>query len=399
MSKLLRVFLSIFLLAFTLFVNAISTVYAQDNDKSQETTVPKTEEKTVQEIEDTKIFIATVVDAAKVENISKTKESNTQLVTLEVDVETPAGMRKDSIETTFVFPNAQFKRPLAVGDKVLIESTQYLTPGSPITFITYYRQDNMFIWAIILLGLFFIVSGARNNLKFFQVLLIFLVSGLIVIFFYRRSTYLTFGGLILWQIIATYFYAYRTFLKKLPAVILTLSIFVNQVLAIAITFAMQSINLFDAGLFDLFFNTINDARLVMIYVFTVIVNYPISIVFAEQILKEGIKKKKEDPYILKINLMKYLASMTIKSLNYIFLTFFGLFFGIFVSVIALGSNEGYFLQAVNNSSLSQILSIGFFILFDILVFVPMVSAFVGVFLGRVEPHEILTDQNLKQLEL
>lgn len=398
MSNILRVFLFICLLAFNLSINAVNIVYAQNQDEAKEKVQEQTKE-TLPKIEDTKIFIATVVDAAEVKEVSKTKESNSQLVTLEVDVETPAGIRKDSIETTFVFPNAQFKKPLVVGDKVLIESTQYLTPGSPITFVSYYRQDNMFIWAIILLGLFFIVSGARNNLKFFQILLIFLVSGLIVIFFYRRSTYLTFGGLFLWQIIGTYFYAYRTFLKKIPAVILTLSIFINQLLAVAITFAMQNINLFDAALFDLFFNTINDARLVMIYVFTIIVTYPISVVFAEQMLKEGIRKKKEDSYISKINLMRHLASVTIKSLNYIFLTFFGLFFGIFVSVIALGSNEGYFLQAVNNSSLSQILSMGFLILFNIVVFVPMVSALVGIFLGRVEPHEIVTDQNLRQLEL
>jgi hypothetical protein len=394
MSNILKVFLSVFFLSLNLSINSANIAYAQNQDESQ-----KTVQQAVQEIEDTKIFIATVVDAAEVDEISKTKESNSQLVTLEVDVETPAGIRKDSIETTFVFPNAQFKKPLVVGDKVLIESTQYLAPGSPITFISYYRQENMFVWAIILLGLFFIVSGARNNIKFIQILLIFLVSGLIVIFFYRRSTYLTFGGLFLWQIIATYFYAYRTFLKNTPALVLTLSIFVNQLLALIIAFAMRSIHIFDVGLFDLFFYTINDARVVMMYVFALLVIYPISVVFAEQLLKEGIKKKKEDNYISRINLMKHIASVILKSLNHIFLTLFGLFFAIFISVVALGSNEEYFLQAVNNSSLSQMLSIGFLILFNIVVFVPMVSAFVGIFLGRVEPHEIVTDRNLKQLEL
>lgn len=350
-------------------------------------------------ISETKVFIATVIDAAEVTNIQKTKESNRQQVTLSVDVETPSGIRNDKIETTFVFPNYQFKRPLVIGDQVLIESTKDLTSDSPIIFISYYRQNNIIIWSIILLGFFLIVSGFKNNLKYIQIFLIFLVSGLIVIFFYRRSTYLTFGLLFLWQIVATYLFAFRIFTKKLPSIILTMSVFINQVLSLILAFAMTNINLFDTGLFDVFFPTINNARQVMIYVFAVIVTYPISVVFAEQVITESIRKKSEDSNISKIDLMTHISKSALKSLNYIFLNFFGLFFALFVSVVALGSNENYLIQSVNSSSLSQMLSIGFLILFSILIFIPLVSAITGIFLGRLESHELVTDRNLRQLEL
>lgn len=384
-----KIFLSL-LLVFILFL-ALPKAYA--------TLVNPTPTEESKVIAETKVFIATVIDAGEIDEIQKTKDSNQQPITLSVDVETSSGIRNDRIDTIFTFPNSQFKKPLLIGDQILIESTKDLTPESPISFISYYRQNNIIIWSIILLCLFLIVSGFKNNLKYIQIFLIFLVSGLIVLFFYRRSTYLTFGLLFLWQIFATYLFAFRIFTRKVPSIILTMSVFINQILALVLAFAMTNINLFDTGLFDVFFPTINNAREVMIYIFAVIVTYPISVVFAEQVITESIRKKREDNDITKINLMKHLARSALKSLNYIFLTFFGLFFAIFVSVIALGSNEDYLIQSVNSSSLSQMLSIGFLILFSILIFIPLVSAATGVFLGRLESHELVTDINLKQLEL
>lgn len=345
------------------------------------------------------VYVANVADASEMNDYSKDNSANKQPVTLEVEVQTSSGVRLDRREVIFVFPNEQFKKPLKVGDQVLIESTSDFAPNAPITFISYYRQNNLIIWTVILLGLFLTVSGFKNNIKYSQVLIIFIVSSLIVLFFYRKSTYLTFGLLFTWQILATFAFAYRIFAKRIPSLILTLSVFGNQILAIILTFVMNNINIFDTGLFDIFFASTNDAREVMVYVFAVLVTYPISVIFAEQVLTESIKKKREENNISKMELMKYLAKSNLRSLNHIYLTFFGLFGAIFIGVVAIASNESIMLKAANSSSVSQILSIGFLILFNILIFIPLVSAVTGIVLGRVETHELVTDRNLRQLEL
>jgi len=346
-----------------------------------------------------KIYVATVFDANELSEFSKEDSANNQIVTLDIEVQTSSGIRQDRREVVFTFPNEQFKKPLKKGDQVLIESTADFGANAPINFISYYRQYNVIIWAVILLGLFLTVSGFKNNLKYLQVLGIFIVSSLIVLFFYRRNTYLTFSFLFIWQIIATFVFSYRIFTKRIPSLILTFSVFGSQIIAMILSFVMNSINIFDTGLFDVLFPTKSDAREVMIYVFAVLVTFPISVIFAEQVLTESIKKKREDNTITKMELMKYLAKINLKSLNHIYLTFFGLFGAIFISTLALASNESIMFQAVNSSSLTQILSVGFLILFNILIFIPIVSAVTGIILGRVETHELVTDRNLRQLEL
>lgn len=345
---------------------------------------------------ETKIYVATVEDARDVGNYDKDNLSNSQEVELSIETNDQGAQTRDA---TFVFPNEQFKKPLKRGDQVLIESTADLAAGSPITFVSYYRQNNLLIWCIILVGLFFLVSGFKNNLRYLQIFIIFVVSGIIVLAFYRNNTYLTFGLLFGWQILATYIFAYLIFRKRIPSTILTVSVFLNQLLAMILVFIMSNINIFDIGLFDIFFPAISDAREVMIYVFAVMITFPITVIFAEQVISESIKKKREDSEITKIELMKYLARTTLKLLNYIFLTFFGLFFSVFVGVLAIASKESVFIQAANSSFLTQILSIGFLMLFNLVIFIPLISAITGLILGRFETHELVTDRNLKQLEL
>ncbi len=357
-------------------------------------TTPTTETQTV--IQGTNIYVAIVLDAREITDYSRENLSNRQEVELSIDTKDQGDQKRDA---TFIFPNEQFKKPLKRGDSVLIESTNDLAPGSAIIFISYYRQNNLLIWTILLFGLFLIVSGFKNNIKYLQIFFIFLASGVIVLTLYRNNTYLTFGLLFGWQILATYLFAYRIFTKKIPSTILTVSVFLNQILAMIIAFIMSNIQIFDIGLFDLFFPAISDAREVMMYIFAVMITYPITVVIAEQVISESIKKKREDSEITKIDLMKYLSRTTLKLVNYLFLTFFGLFFSIFVGVVAIASKEGIFLEAANSSFLTQVLSIGFLMLFNLIIFIPLISAITGLILGRFETHELVTDRNLKQLEL
>lgn len=350
-------------------------------------------------VAETKLFIANVVDASDMGQYSKENNSNRQSVTLSIDVETSSGTRTDRVDTIFVFPNEQFKRPLRIGDQVLIESTKEFSPSSPITFVSYYRQNNLLIWSVLLMGLFLIVAGFKTNLKYLIIFLMTIVSGVIVVLFYRTNTYLTFGLVFLWQIVSTFAFAYRIFSKRLPSILLSTSVVAGQFIALLLVFVMNNISIFDLGFFDIFFPTINDAREVMIYVFAMIVTFPTSVVIAEQIISESIKIKREQAEITKIKLIGALSKSSLKTLNYIFLTFFGIFLAIFTGVIALATKEDVFLQALNSTVLSQFLSIGFLILFELLVLVPAMSALVGVVLGNVETHELVTDKNLRQLEL
>ena len=76
-----------------------------------------------------------------------------------------------------------------------------------------------------------------------------------------------------------------------------------------------------------------------------------------------------------------------------------MFFSFFIGVIAVASSETIYLQALNSTALSQFLAIGFIVLFELVIFVPTISTAVGIILGNVETHELVTDRNLRQLEL
>lgn len=379
------------LIAFVLFC----TLFASNVSAADENTQTPQEGST--QIKELKhIYIANVADALPLSSYSYYDLSNRQLLTLEITNGDKIGTR---IDTNLIFPNPQFKAPLKVGDKVLIGTGDDITNGQDIKILSHYRQNNLLIWAFILMGLFMIISGFKANIKYFQIFIITLISGAIVLFFYHRNTYITFIGLFLWQICATIWFAFRIFKKRIPALVLSMSVIANELLAMLLIFIMKSINIFDTGFFELFSNSITDARKVMIYIFALIVVYPITVVFAEQIVSEAIKKKREENDILRIALIRHVSKYTLKTLNNIFLTFFGLFFAIFISVVAIASSENLSLQVLNSSSLSQILSAGFLILFSLLVFIPLVSFVTGMWLGKYESHELVTDQNLRQLEL
>jgi hypothetical protein len=345
----------------------------------------------------TTIYVAEVVDAAELNDYLKIDSSNRQMVTLEIRDQAKNSTLR--IDTALVFPNYQFKRPLKLGDKVLVEATGELSSNSEIAIISMYRQNNLLVWAFILMGLFILVAGFRTNLKYFQIFVMTVISGVIVLFFYHRNTFLTFGVLFFWQLLATVWFAYSVFRKKTPAIVLTLAVVGNQLLAMALVFIMKNINIFDIGFFELFFPSIHDAREVMMYVLAVLVLFPIAVVFSEQIISESIKKKREENDILKINLIRYVSRSGLKGLNNLFLTFFGLFFAIFVGVISIASREKTALIVANSAALSQMLSVGFLILFDLLIFIPLVSFLSGMWLGRMESHQLVTDRNLRQLEL
>lgn len=347
----------------------------------------------------TKVFVATVIDAELLSNLSKAPNSNKQNVMLSVEVETESGIRNDNIEVVFAFPNEEFKKPLHIGDKVLIESTSNLEADKLLNFISYYRQDNLLIWTLILIGLFLVLLGFKNNLRYVMVFLIFLVSGLIVLFLYKRSTFLMFGSLFIWQILASYIFALQIFHKRLISIVLTTTVVLAQIISMSIIYFMDMIKLFDVGVFDMFFKTINDARYVMSYTFAIISIYPISIVLSEQLLSEAIKIKHQSPYISRVDMVKNIMKHALRVLNYVFLVFFGLFFSLFVGVVALASEEGYFIQIINSSSISRLLSLGFLLLFNMLVFIPLVTAVIGTFLGNLETHKLITDKNLNKLDL
>jgi hypothetical protein len=343
-----------------------------------------------------KIYVAEVVDAEEIEKASLVNASNSQMLTLRLVGSDKNGVE---VETALIFPTTQFKSPLRVGDKVLIESIGDLGPNSKINLLSKYRQNNLLIWAFMLVGLLTLVSGFRANIKYFQIFIISAIGGLMVLFLYHRNTYLTFLSLFAWFALATLWFAFRVFKKRIPSLVLVFCVVANLILSMGLVFIMKNISLFDTSFFELFFTISYNARQVMIYLFPIMVVYPMSVVFAEQIISESIKKKKEESDILKINMIQHISRSALKNLNTIFLTFFGLFFAIFVGVIAIASRENLVFQVINSSSLSQILSVGFLILFNLLIFVPLVSFAVGMWLGRFEAHELITDQNLKQLEL
>ena len=79
---------------------------------AQPTVTPTVEvnQTTTETVEETKLFIANVIDAAEVTDYTKTNLSNRQPVTLSVDVDTGSGVRTDKVETTISFAASPVSR-------------------------------------------------------------------------------------------------------------------------------------------------------------------------------------------------------------------------------------------------------------------------------------------------
>jgi hypothetical protein len=394
--KLFKSLFSLFgILSLFAFVNGV--VNAQEVTVQPTPTIEQKSDTTdTVEYSKGKVYIAKVIEAEKLKKISYADLSNTQLLEIELESKSKLGLR---IETSLSFPNPQFKYPLKVGDRILIESDNDLTSNSQVALIGFYRQNNLLVLSFILIGLFTLLAGFKTNIKYFKIFIITLISGAIALYFYHKNTYITFVGIFVWQLLATTVFSYQIFKKRFPAILLSLSVLINLLLAIGIVFILQSINLFDSGFFDLFVASRLKARPLMIFLFPLLLIYPISVILAEQIISESIKKKRDDNDILKINLIRHVTKIGIRTLNNIFLTFFGLFFAIFVCTLAIASQEGVQFTVLNSASLSQIISVGFLILFNLMVFIPLVSFITGMWLGSFDTHELVTDRNVRQLEL
>jgi hypothetical protein len=343
----------------------------------------------------TKVYIAEVSDAAEMSQYSKVDYANSQPVTITIQSGDKIGT---IIDTFFTFPNPQFQEPLKTGEKVLVGSVNQISQ-SDLLFISKYRQNNLLVWISIIIGLFLLVSGFRTNLKYLQIFLIVVVSGIIAVTLYHQNTYLVFGAIFGWQLIATIFFSYRIFRSRAPSIILSLSLLINQFIVLGIIFIMKSIQLYDVGFFDLFFSSSYDARSVMIYIVGILALYPITVVFAEQIISDSIKKKREENDILRIRLVQFASKSSLKSLTNIYLTLFGMFFSVFAGVIAIASRENVTFQVINSASLSEFLSFGLLFILDLLIFVPIVAFIAGIWLGKLETHQLITDRNVRQLEL
>lgn len=372
-------------------------VYSQEGDasESEETTVESEAVSEAEELPDT-VYVARVIDASVITDFSYTTEAQTQLLTVEIESDPKANTQ---VETSIDIPNSQFKRPLRQGDRVLIATSGEITANSTVFLVSTYKQNSLLLWVFLLVGLFLIVAGFKSNIKYLQVFLIAIVSGAIVIIFYHRNTFIAFGGLFLWHVLASAIFTYNIFRSKIPTFVLAGSMVISQLVAMGIVFIMKSIDLFSTLLFETFVTSAYDAREVMLYIFALLISFPMSIVFGEQVISESIKKKRDEPDVLKINLIKFVSGSAIKGLNNIFLTLFGLFFSIFVAVVAIASRENVVFEVINSSSLTQILSVGFLMLFNLIIYIPLVSFVTGMWLGRLESHELVTDKNLKQLEL
>lgn len=342
------------------------------------------------------VYIATITDAEPVENYSYNYLSNSQRLSVRIDSGDKKGIQ---VDTVLIFPNTQFKRPLKRNDQILIGLTGTEVSASSIILVSLYRQNNLAIWTLILIGIFLLISGFRANIKYLQIFLITILSSIIVLVFYHNSSLITLGGIILWQFIASTFIAFRIFRSRIPTFVLSGMVLLNQFIVLGIVYIMKSINLFDNGFFDIFINSGYDARNLMIYVLPLLIINPIALGLAEFVVGESIKKKMDDINISRIELIKHVSTSSIRFLNIIFLAFFAMYFAIFITVLAIPSKDEILTEVLNNASLSQFLSIGFIILFDLVIFVPLGALISGLLFGRVESHQLVTDRNLKQLEL
>jgi hypothetical protein len=355
----------------------------------------KAEEENVEVNEEKSYYRARVIDAEQIEEYNPVLGANTQNIRINI----LTGPKKNlSLDSTFSFPNTQIKRPLKIGDIIIIETDKGFNRDESLRIIGLYKQNFLLIWTLILLGSFILISGFKRNKKFFLIFFLTILSGLIVIFTYRYDALRSLLLLVGFQLISMSIFTFQIFRKRTPSILFTGALVINQLLGALIVFVMETLNIFDSTFFHLFLNSEDSPNDLGIFIFSIIALFPISIFIADQIISESLKIKNEEPDITRIKLVKNISVKAINSLINIYLAFFGFFFAIFVMVIALSSNdENLIFLTLNSNFLSQIMGMGFLIIIDTLVFIPIISLITGFWLGSIESHKIIDDKNIGRL--
>lgn len=346
-------------------------------------------------VEEKSYYRARVVDAQEIEEYNLTLDSNTQNIRLNI----LTGPKKNlSLDAEFTFPTTQIKTPLKIGDILIIETDKDFNRDESLRIIGLYKQNFLLIWSLILLGSFILISGFKRNKKFFLIFFITILSGLMIIFLYRINHVQSLILLSIFQFLTIMLFTIQIFRKKTPSIIFTGGLIINQLLGALIVFVMQTLNIFDSTFFHLFLNSNQSPSELSIFIFSMIALFPITIFISDQVISESLKIKNEEPDITRIKLVRNISVKAINSLINIYLAFFGFFFAIFTMIIALSSNndELTFLT-LNSNFLSQIMGMGFLIIIDTLIFIPIISLITGFWLGSIESHKIIDDKNIRRL--
>lgn len=372
-------FLFVFLLI--CFLN-IHFIYAEDNSENRNY-----------------IYIARVNDAENIDEYKRILNSNVQKVELEIFAENNVTFIK---RTEFSFPNNQFKRALSIGDLVIIETTVKLDENynGPIKILTYYRENNLYLWIIIAFILFLVIMSFRSNIKYIYFLSILIISGIFIVFFFRVNTYVLLIGNVFLLSILTFLYAnFILYKHKMNSLLLALCIFFSQLLSFVLTYMLSQFKLVGPTFFSLFFPSIIDTREATIYVFSSILVFLHSIYLADRVILDAIGLKKKNPNITRNELIRYLLLDTSKVLSNVILTIFGFAFALSIVVLLIASNNTILWWSINASPFVEFIGIFVFIILNILIYVPVISIVVGSIFGSLDRYKFTSEQIVKLIDI
>lgn len=345
------------------------------------------------------IYIARVSDAENIEEYKRVLNSNIQKVELEIFAENNVRFIK---RTEFSFPNNQFKKALNIGDLVIVETTSKLDDnyGGPIKILTYYRENNIYLWIIIAFILFLVVMSFRSNIKYIYFLSILVISGIFIVFFFRINTYTLLIGNVFLLSSMTFLYAFFVLYKhKMNSILLALCIFFSQLLSFVLIYMLSQFKLVGPTFFSLFFPSIIDTREASIYVFSSILVFLHSIYLADRVILDAISLKKKNPNITRNELIQNLLLDTSKVLSNVILTIFGFAFALSIVVLLIASNNTILWWSINASPFVEFIGIFVFIILNILIYVPVIAIVVGSIFGSLDRYKFTSEQIVKLIDI
>ncbi len=344
------------------------------------------------------VYIAKVNDAENIDEYQRVLNSNVQRVELEIFSENNTSYIK---RTEFYFPNNQFKKALSIGDLVIVETSSPIGENydGQIKILTYYRENNIYLWIIIAFILFLVIMSFRSNTKYIYFLSILIISGIFVVFLFRISTYILLIGNVLLLTTLTFLYSYFVSYKHIMnSLLLSASVFFSQLLSFILVYMLSQFKLIGANVFSLFFPSIIDMREASIYVFSSILVFLHSIYLADRVILDAISLKKKNPNVTRNELIQYLMSDAAKVLSNIVLTIFGLAFALSIVILLISSTQTNVWWSINASPFVEFIGIFVFIILNILIYVPVISIVVGSVFGSLDRYKFTSEQIVKLIE-
>lgn len=335
---------------------------------------------------------------AEVLSVNDPIKNNGTSYTQEVLLRFPSGEQLRTERIIFTYPNDYIKVPLKQGDRVsvLIDSS-----ASSKYQITGYDRVNDLLWLpAIFIAAYIIILGAKNLSRLLLQfgIVVFALLALYLGIMINAPSILTLLAIITGCII----YFFMRFKGHTLTLISGLSVSISMLVLYIFSFFLIGLLKLQDGIvgpllsFYNYSTNIDSDNLTIACILIASIGGVLAVVAYE--VKEGVAQKSQDKNIPRNKLITKSARAGIRILREKTYAFMTLIIGLITLFVAPFLSATSISNTLNTDPISNIIGFLFLVLLGWLLTVPITAVIVGLILGRVQTHKLVTSETLDEFE-